>query len=232
MSNQIIITDINKTNNAEIILNFINDFKKIPKCLFCQHDDTEYLAYCADCEYYFCNNLHKEKSHIVRHLNQCKHKKISLFPFDEELKCNECRENNIFNLKFFKQNQKLSILCESHSIDKNEYKSIIENKKINSELLKNPNVAPLANREDNFFEYFINETSIKINALKNAYLVPTSLNYPDKKKYCQKHKNFLKEEIQTRELENIDEPFYDFNLKIIELEDGFLAELICPEKIC
>ena len=106
MSNQIIITDINKTNNAEIILNFINDFKKIKKCLFCQHDNTECLAYCADCEYYFCNNFHKETSHIVRYLNQFKHKKISFFIFDEELKCNECRENNIFNLKLFKQYKK------------------------------------------------------------------------------------------------------------------------------
>ena len=224
---KIIINDISETNNCEIILNYLHDYKGTQKCLDCQQRDINYLALCKECDYYFCNNMHRKTSHLLRHLNQNKHKIICLYPFTEELKCELCKENNIFCLKYSKHNQKVSILCNNCSLENSNYKSIvIDKKKIDSEILKNPEIPPLANREDHILENFIFESNTKINFLSNAYLPPAKMRYPDKKAYYQRQSNFLINQIQVVEFENLNKPSYEFNLKIIEQEDRILAEVI------
>ena len=227
---QAIINDINDTNNVEIIMNYLHSYKGIQRCVNCQQNNFDYLALCKECDYYFCNNMHRKTSHLLRHLNHCKHNIICLYPFSEELKCENCRENNIFSLKYSKHNQKVSILCNICSDGKNDFKSIVVgNKKIDSEILQNPEIPPLANRADHILENFIFECNTKINFLQNSCLPPASLRYPDKKTYCQRLSNFLRFEIQEIEFEDLNKPSYDFNLKFIEQEDGILAEVISPE---
>ena len=227
---KIIINDINETNNCEIILNYLHDYQGIKKCLVCQQNDENYLALCKECGYYFCNNMHRKRSHLLRHLNHNKHKIICLYPFTEELKCELCKENNIFSLKYSKHNQKVSILCNNCAGENNDYKRIvIDKKKIDSEILKNPEIPPLANREDNILENFIFESNTKINFLSNAYLPPAKMRYPDKKAYYQRQSNFLISQLEVIEFENLNKPSYEFNLKIIEQEDGILAQVISPK---
>ena len=86
MNQDIQINDINNSTDDNIILQYIKDFKAI-KCLYCFQDNPKFLAQCKECGFYFCNNIHRKTSHIILHLKQCKHKKVSLVPFTDELAC-------------------------------------------------------------------------------------------------------------------------------------------------
>mgnify|MGYP002870233092 CR=1 FL=1 len=90
MNPEIKTNDINDTTDDNIVLQYLKDFKTV-KCLYCFQDDPKFLCQCRDCKYYFCNNIHRKTSHIVIHLKQCKHQKVSLNPFDDELACQKCR---------------------------------------------------------------------------------------------------------------------------------------------
>ena len=87
------------STDDNIVLQYLKDFKAV-KCLYCFQDDPKFLCQCKDCKYYFCNNIHRKASHIIIHLKQCEHKKVSLNPFDDELACENCRKKDIFELYF------------------------------------------------------------------------------------------------------------------------------------
>ena len=222
---KIFVNLIKETSDLEIIANYLHDLQGFIRCLFCQEDNlTGHLALCKDCGYYFCNNLCKKKSHLLHHLSQCKHKKIELHT--GELKCEDCGENDVFKLKYLKKNEITSILCNDCSDGKKNYKSIIiEKKKIDPTILQIRDIPPLANRDDDYLEIYINKLNSKIKALINNSLIPVSMSYSDKKKFSSLQINFLNHEIETIEDENENGVSYAFNLKIVEDDYGFLAEV-------
>ena len=166
---------IDDTNEDYKIFQFLNDFKA-KKCLYCLQDDKEFLCQCKECGYFFCNNMHRKSSHIIIHLRQCKHRKIALPPYMVELQCEKCRNKDIFNLYF----KNKVILCEECS-EEEDFIKIIENKRINREILKFPEIPPLANRIDSYSESLFTKINNKINLLKNIGLPIVSLNYSKKK---------------------------------------------------
>ena len=161
MSERIIRNDINDSKEDIIVLQYLKDFKA-KKCLYCFQSDPKFLCQCKECDYYFCNNIHRKTSHAVLHLKQCKHKRISLSPFDSEIMCKSCRCKDIFKL-YFKEGK---ILCEEclgeKNISNNNYLKIIENKKIIEEILISPEIPPLANRIDSYSESLITKINNKI----------------------------------------------------------------------
>jgi len=227
MKEDIIQNEINVSQNDEMILHFLKTFNS-KKCLYCYQNNVNYLCLCKECGYYFCNNTFKKNTHIIHHLKQCHHDIISIEPFESVLQCNECKEKNIFNLLFFKQNRKLNILCENCCDDENDnYKKIVSNKKINNEILLCPDVPPLSNREDSYSESLINELNKKINSLLRYGINSViRLNYSNKKKYCQTYRNLIINEIQEIENDNLSDDSYPYYLKFIKIDDReFIVEI-------
>ena len=219
--------EVNETMNDEMILRFLSSFTNIA-CLFCHESNKQYLCRCKDCGYYFCNNIHRKTSHIILHLKQCKHEKISLCPFHSEIKCDNCKELNISELNFWKSKGRLSILCNFCSMGKPQYKRIVENKKISEEILISPEVPPLANREDSFSESIIAQLNNKINAQMNINLLPVRPNYISKEKFYRTYSSLIEEEISTIERENEEEPFFLYSLKFLDLKNDIVAEINNP----
>ena len=221
MSELIKRNNINDSKEDYKIYQFLNDFKA-KKCVYCFQDDVKFLCQCKVCGYYFCNNIHRKSSHIIIHLKQCKHKKIALSPFELELQCEECRNKDIFNL-YFKDKK---ILCEECLDEQQNFTKIIENKKINTEILMCPDIPPVANRIDSYSESLIARINNKINELKKINLPIVSLNYTKKKKYCLLYDTLIRNEKEEIELENAEDESYDFELKFsFEDKSYLIAEI-------
>ena len=192
----------------------------IKTCCFCEELDESSLAHCHDCGLYFCNNLCKEESHIVSHLKQCKHSHISTDLFSKDkLKCESCEKDNIFELKFLKISEKeYSFLCKECSKYQILYSNIIENNKINNEILRDPMIPPVAN-----FEALIYTMNIDIKKwvkLQESGIPPSSISYLNKKEYSQQLITLITEEIETIKYENSKSPLLTFDLEFDYQEDN------------
>ena len=223
---QIKRNSINDSESDEIILQYLADFKA-KKCLFCFQSEPKFLCQCKECNYYFCNNFHRKTTHIILHLRNCSHKKISLSPFDMELKCKNCNMKDIFNLYF---NEDI-ILCKEciNEDDLDEYTKIIENKQINNKILPCPDVPPLANRLDSYSESLITIINNKINFLKSHDLPSVSLNYTKKKRYIQIYNTLIESEKYDIEEENSEEDSYLFELKFDIIDNFYVVAEIKKE---
>ena len=229
MNETIIRNDINETKDDIIVLQYLKDFKA-KKCLYCFQSDEKFLCQCKDCGYYFCNNIHRQTSHAVLHLKQCKHKKISLSPFDIEILCKECRTKDIFAL-YFKDDQILCKDCLEQINCEDEFIKIIENKRINNQILMSPDLPPLANRFDSYSESLIARLNNKIILLKNFHLPTVSLNYTKKKKYCLMYNTLLENEKNDINAENMEEESFIFNLKFDSVDTSYIiAEITKKEQ--
>ena len=206
---------------------FLKDFKaKI--CLFCSQSDVKFLCQCKNCGYYFCNNIHRKTSHIVLHLKHCKHSKIALPPFDSELKCEECQTKDVFSL-YFKEKR---ILCRNciKELDEICFTKIVEDKRINEDILMSPGIPPLANRIDSFTESLIYKTNQKINYMMKNNLYTINLYYESLRNYCKRYKAMLNIEIEELEYKiEMNEPTV-YNLKFSEKETYVTAELNYGDK--
>ncbi len=216
--------NINDSNEDHKVFQFLGDFKA-KKCLYCFQDEEKFLCQCKVCDFYFCNNFHRKTSHIIIHLKQCKHTKISLYPFDSELLCQECRNKDIFHL-YFKGQDILCDKCLEDEEDKENFTKIIENKKINEKILMSPDIPPVANRFDSYSESLITRINIKINKLKEINLPKVSLNYSKKKKYCLLYETLIQNEKDEIEIENREDESFDFELKFFAEKTYITAELI------
>ena len=206
-----------KKKNNPFIGYLQNIIKK--SCCFCEELDESSLAHCHDCGLYFCNNTCKDESHIVSHLKQCKHSHISTDLFSKDVvKCESCGNNKIFELKFLKIENNYSFLCKECSKFQILYSNIIENNKVNTEILKDPMIPPVAN-----FEVLIYQINVDIKKwlkLKKFALPPSSINYSDKKSYSQQLIALINEEIETIKEENENSPKLTFDLEFDYLEDN------------
>ena len=151
MSDLIKFNDIKDSTDDKIAYKFPADFKGVKKCIFCFIVDEKYLCQCKDCGIFFCNNIHRKTSHIIGHLNRCKHNTILIKPFETEIKCAKCDNKNIYQL-FYNKNDKQIYLCDNCINDKNNYSKIINNKRIDPEIVPSQDIPPLANREDSYSE--------------------------------------------------------------------------------
>jgi len=219
----IVRNKINDCKDSQIVYQFLNEFEAI-KCLFCFQDDKKFLCQCKECNKYFCNNLHRNTSHIIIHLNKCKHKKISLYPFEVELKCLKCpQKKDIFQL-YYEKGNKDNILCEECIEDnKDNYVKIVEEKQINNEILLSPDLPPLFNMIDSYTESLITRMNNKINLLKNLFLPTVSLNYTKKKRYCLIYNTLIQNEIDEIEKENKEEEFIKFGLKFDIIDKKYIV---------
>ena len=227
MNQDLIRNNINDSTDDNLVLQYLKDFTA-QKCLYCFQDDKKFLCKCSECDKYFCNNIHRKSSHIIIHLKQCKHKKISLNPFDEELACENCRKKDIFEL-YFKDKK---ILCEECIKDQEEedFNPIVDGKKINEEILMSPDVPPLANRFDSYTESLITRINHKILRQKELGNETTvSINYSNKKNYCLRYINLLEKEKDEVVEENEGEDFFEFDLKFSK-EDGYVTAEIKRNK--
>ena len=224
MSQEIKTNDINDTTDDNIVLQYLKDYKAV-KCLYCLQDDKKFLCQCKDCKYYFCNNIHRKTSHIVIHLKQCKHQKVSLNPFDEELACEKCRNKDIFQLCF----KDKKILCEScveeNEDEEGEFKRIIADIKIDNDILMCPDVPPVANRFDSYSESLFTRMNQKIIKLKDLMIDTASVNYTNKKDYCLRYKNLLEIEQKYVEEEEEAEDFFKYELKFSDNLNYITAEI-------
>ena len=228
MNQEIQINDINNSTDDNIILQYIKDFKAI-KCLYCFQDNQKFLAQCKECGYYFCNNIHRKTSHIILHLKQCKHKKVSLAPFTDELACENCRSKNIFEL-CFKSNQILCEVCIEEN-DEEGFKKIVEEKKISNEILVCPDLPPVANRCDSYSESFISRINNKILKMKELGIDDVvNINYTNKKNYCNKYKYLVETEKNLVIKENEEEDFFEYKLKFSGDSSGYITAEIVNDK--
>ena len=226
--------DLSNTNRLEMILRFLPNYKII-KCLFCDKKNIKSLFLCKSCGFYFCNNTYRKTSHIVLHLKQCKHDKISLFPFESEVKCYLCKEKNIFNLKFLYSKKKLTFLCENCVENKEGFRKILENKKINEQILIRQNKEegeeeqekelppPPTLREDFYLESIITLMNNKLKLIRDIYLPAVNLSYSNTEKYCKVYKKLLNHEIYTIEMENLNEESYEYYLKFTKIDESFFV---------
>ena len=219
----IVRNKINDCKDSQIVYQFLNEFEAV-KCLFCFQDDKKFLCQCKECNKYFCNNLHRNTSHIIIHLNKCKHKKISLYPFELELKCANCpQKKDIFNL-YYEKGNKNNILCEECiEDDKDNYIKIVEEKQIDNEILLSPDLPPLFNMIDSYTESLITRMNNKINLLKNLFLPTVSLNYTKKKRYCLIYNTLIQNEIDEIEKENKEDEFIKFGLKFDIIDKKYIV---------
>ena len=220
MSERIIRNDINESEDDMVVLQYLKDYNS-KKCLYCFQSSQEFLCQCKDCGYYFCNNMHKKISHVVFHLKQCKHNRISLSPFNSELVCKECGMKNIFHL-YFKGDK---ILCEDcvEKNNKSNYIKVIEDKKINEDILLSPNIPPLANRMDSYSESLFTKINNKIVSLKNSDIYTVSLNFTKKKLYCLRFYTLLDyEKLKVKE-ENMEEDSVLFELKFHIVDKSYIT---------
>ena len=166
----------NKIEN-NLFLDYLQNYTQ-KRCLFCGEIDNNCLAHCHDCGFYFCNNVCKEESHIFSHLKQCKHSHISTDLFSKNIfKCKTCGNNNIFELKFLKNNEnEYTFLCKDCSeYQIFDYSNIIENNKVNTEILKDPMIPPVANFEVLIFQ--MNNYIKKWLKLKKSGIPSSSISY-------------------------------------------------------
>ena len=228
MSEEIIRNDINKSEEDFLVLQFLNDFKA-QKCLYCFQSDKKFLCQCKECGYFFCNNIHRKTSHALIHLNRCKHKKIALDPFDLELICKECRNKDVFDLYFNKDN---TILCEDciKKEDEKDFTKIIDNKKINDKILISPDIPPAANRFDSYSESLMAKMDNKILTLKNFFLPIVSLNFSKKKKYVQKYITLLENEKMEIAKRDMEEESFIFDLKFSMIDNSYIIAVLKKDK--
>jgi len=187
------------------------------------------LAQCKECGYYFCNNIHRKTSHIILHLKQCKHKKVALDPFNNELACEKCRAKDIFKLSF-KSNQYLCETCIAEN-DEKDFKKVVEEKKINNEILMCPDVPPVANRFDSYSESFISRINNKILKLKEHKIEEVvNINYTNKKNYCNKYIHLVETEKNEIKKENEEEDFIEYDLKFSDDGGYITAEIVNDKK--
>ena len=107
------------------------------ECFLCKESNPDCLAYCEDCKFYFCNNTYDGESHLVTHLKDCKHSHISTDNFSKsKMKCENCDNNNIFDLKFLRIENVFSFWCENCSRNNIVFIKVIENSKVNIDILK------------------------------------------------------------------------------------------------
>ena len=231
METKITKNGLNETKDDNIIYQYIQHFTAV-KCLYCYLDDPKLLCQCKDCGYYFCNNKHRKTSHIIIHLKQCGHQKISLHPFESTLQCKNCPNKDIFKLYFDKEN----VLCDECMEDLNEeenYERVFEEieKRINPQILNVPNVPPLANRQDSYSESLIRRLNEKILKMKNLEGIETAnIKYPSKKKYCQKYTQLLEYEKSEVEEKNKSKPFISFDLKFYQDGEYITADITRKEQ--
>ena len=214
----IIRNDIKDSTDDKTVFQFLNDFKGVKKCLYCFQDEDKFLCQCKECDYYFCNNIHRRSSHIIVHLNHCKHKRISITPFETELKCAECDNKNVHSL-YYNKNDKNKILCNECIDEDDIYVKIIENKRIDPEIVIYPDIPPLANRGDSYSESLMQKIDNKIKVLKNYFDPIVSIKYTKKKTYCDIYSTLISQEIMNIERENDEEEFFGFDLKFV-MSDG------------
>jgi len=201
-------------------LDYLQNYNQ-KSCFFCGEIDNNSLAHCHDCGFYFCNNICKEESHILSHLKQCKHSHISTDLFSKNiLKCKTCGNNNIFVLKFLKNNEnEYTFLCKDCSeYQIFDYSNIIENNKVNTEILKDPMIPPFANFEVLIFQ--MNNNIKKWLKLKKSGIPPSSISYNSKKNYSEQLITLINEELETIKNENNDSPLLTFELEFEYQEDN------------
>ncbi len=175
-----------------------------PKCIYCFIGKEEILCKCKDCDLYFCNGINDEtnKSHIIFHLSDINHKSICLKPFNEELKCEKCKENNVFDL-FYNNCSVNIILCKKClENEKNiaEFFPIVENdKQISEKILPKPTSENDLRKLKNLdFEYFkrINMQIKKIKNLDSMLLKRVTLSYESLDLYYTTYKLLINAEKQ------------------------------------
>ena len=160
-------SDENFQTNFNIVENY-------ETCLYCETPTENCLGKCEECNHLFCNGLSEENSysHIIYHLKKSGHRKISLFPHNSVLKCNDCELLNPFDL--FVQNNKF--YCSNHK--QNESVRLVDNDRIinqilpvstlktDKERLKNCNFEQMKTRENLISSI---ETDENIRKIKQKY---------------------------------------------------------------
>ena len=210
--NNIIIYKTMIRNNPYLDDIFDNSKKE---CFLCKESNPDCLAYCEDCKFYFCNNTYDGESHLVTHLKDCKHSHISTDNFSKsKMKCENCGNNNIFDLKFLRIENVFSFWCENCSRNNIVFIKVIENSKVNIEILKDPKIPP--NADFPLDKEYIRERNLKIKKylkLKNLEIPPSTLNYANKKQYGNQLIALANEEIITILEENNKYPLLPFDLE-------------------
>ena len=185
------------------------------ECFHCHETNSDCLARCEDCKFYFCNNTYDSDSHLITHLKDCKHSHISTDNFGKnKMKCEQCGNNNIFELKFMKIENSYSFWCENCSYNHIVFMKVIDNNKVNTDILKDLKLPP--NADFHLDRESIRERNKKINTflnLNNLGIPPASLSYSNKKQYGNQLIALANEEILTISEENEKYPLLPFDLE-------------------
>ena len=121
-------------------------------CIYCGINNPDVLVQCGECDHKFCNGISESLSysHILFHMKKSGHKSIKypknlineeLYSNDhtiEKITCGYCQVSSIFELYFYKDNEKKKIefLCEVHYNKKIEESKEEEKKIIKEKFIK------------------------------------------------------------------------------------------------
>ena len=194
-------------------------------CSYCGESNPDHMALCEDCGDYLCNKTFRKDSHIVLHLKEEDHTHISTnYIPQEEFKCEKCGNENIFDLKFLIKENKISFLCKSCSEKESDYLNIVENGKINTEIIKDSMVPPTPDiiKEESHIE-----NKIIIDAM-NEPAIPNVDNSLPRTKYINKYK-YGDEliELTTEEIHTILNENEKFPLLTVDLEFNYQEKNKC-----
>ena len=194
-------------------------------CSYCGESNPDHMALCEDCGDYLCNKTFRKDSHIVLHLKEEDHTHISTnYIPQEEFKCEKCGNENIFDLKFLIKENKISFLCKSCSEKESDYLNIVENGKINTEIIKDSMVPPTPDiiKEESHIE-----NKIIIDAM-NEPAIPNVDNSLPRTKYINKFK-YGDEliELTTEEIHTILNENEKFPLLTVDLEFNYQEKNKC-----
>ena len=195
-------------------------------CIFCEINKKEILVQCKECDKLFCNGRNEiPKSHIIFHLQKSSHKVISLFPYDKIIQCDNCEDNNIFNLYYLKESNQVKVFCRNH-IPKNEEKNVIPYVGENNELATDIVHVP-SNEEDikKLKEATLNEINKRENLIEellyvtNRFLNKVKDKYDDKEQYYCIHKPLILCELEYAR--KICENKQSYRIKIKNLNSSY-----------
>ena len=203
-----------------------------PKCIFCLLENEKLLCKCNDCQFYFCNGINENlnDSHIIFHLKNLKHKSISLFPFNEELKCSNCNNNNVFDL-FFNDSNIKNILCKECIENDKNFLPIVENEKIISEKIL-PSNDSTKNKNFDFEHWnYLNMEIKKINEIENKLnLKNVRKSYKNLKDYYSTYKLLINAERKyLKAVSELQEEYENYFYFYYDEEDFVCAEIYPKE---
>ena len=205
-------------------------------CTYCYCKNNDWLLECVDCHHRFCNGISSglPQSHIIYHLKKSEHNKIRLLKDANPLKCNFCKDENIFVLQLCKlkdlttQKDIYIISCKT-CVEKKELKDyqdlITDGLEFSGKLIYSPNEKDKANydlcHQCTIGQIKKNEEILEeLNPIACRFLIVVKQSYDNIEEYYQIYKPLIVSEkeycsslYEKKKIIKVNLQFYDSDPK-------------------